>query len=232
MNIIYIIFTLVFIVLILLFVSAMYAALVPKFPVISTQTRKAIGDTLTDITNLLEKNQIKHSIIGGTLLGAVRWKGPIPWDNDIDICVEVKDMDKIIELFPDARKTIFGLTITYPDFMFDIFELHWEEMDNVGRVLRFRPNTMNPMMESWRKREYFISDEWDSVCRQLVFEDKLVYGPKDAYPYLNRAYSNWENEVVVHPMHEQKHIGVVRSLLSRSVDNLSRFPRFCVTSIL
>ncbi|MDD6988281.1 phosphorylcholine transferase LicD [Ruminococcus sp.] len=62
------------------------------------------------------KNELRYSIAYGTILGAVRHGGFIPWDDDLDICMPREDYEKFIKLWKDTDKYLLQDHNTNPDF--------------------------------------------------------------------------------------------------------------------
>ena len=67
---------------------------------ITLEERKIIQlEMLDEIDEFCRENNIRYSIAFGTLLGAIRHKGFIPWDDDVDIMMPLPDLLKFKNLF-------------------------------------------------------------------------------------------------------------------------------------
>lgn len=60
-------------------------------------------EILQVIDDFCKKHNIRYSLYAGTLLGAVRHQGFIPWDDDLDICMERADYDRFVRLWEEEK---------------------------------------------------------------------------------------------------------------------------------
>ena len=72
-------------------------------------------DLLVQLLDVCKKHNLRVWVADGTLLGAVRHKGFIPWDNDIDVCMLRDDYDRLLQIGSDAFKHPYFLQSPYTD---------------------------------------------------------------------------------------------------------------------
>lgn len=113
---------------------------------------------LKEITDLLTANEIQYSLCGGTLLGAVRHGGFIPWDDDVDMAVLRDDYEHAFELITEhfsvergyrvSRSTCIRVILDGTPCQVDVFpfEVHRIPCDDAEGMKRFS-ETRDRMIE-------------------------------------------------------------------------------------
>lgn len=90
----------------------------PKILVITESKKKlwaVLLDLLIEFDRVCKKNNIKYFVDAGTLLGAVRHKGFIPWDDDIDVVMMRDEYERLCKIAP----MVFGAPYFFQTYKTD-----------------------------------------------------------------------------------------------------------------
>lgn len=72
-------------------------------------------NTLNTFIKFCEDHELRYYFTGGALIGVMRHKGFIPWDDDIDIGMPRKDFDLFHDLLKKEMPDGFGICNRYTD---------------------------------------------------------------------------------------------------------------------
>ncbi|HBA67795.1 MAG TPA: hypothetical protein DCZ40_00320 [Lachnospiraceae bacterium] len=99
---------------------------------------------LAYVDGICRKNNLRYWVCGGTLLGTIRHKGFIPWDDDIDIFLPWKDYLKLIDIFEETdRFDMIGFGTArvndFPDLLAKVVDKRTVINENIGTVRKINP---------------------------------------------------------------------------------------------
>ena len=77
----------------------------PKAKGILRQVQELNLEVLSEVDRICRKHKLSYWLDFGTLLGAMRHQGFIPWDDDIDIGMPIDDFKKFCEIVEDEAKS-------------------------------------------------------------------------------------------------------------------------------
>jgi phosphorylcholine metabolism protein LicD len=179
-------------------------------------------DTFQQLLNLLKlwndftkKHEIKYWASGGTLLGAIRHCGFIPWDNDIDVCIFLSDFEKVKKHLDDHEtlsyfESRFGIKIyndnnIYP--FLDIFICDYRDESKI-EFCGILTNEGKPtwLVASEFPRQHIYQDELFPL-REVEFENTTIMVP-NIHKCLFRTFSKKCLTECVVSNHVKNHVNV------------------------
>lgn len=98
----------------------------------------AILETLARVSAVCSKYDIQWYCAYGTLLGAIRHEGFIPWDDDMDIWVMRKDYNRMMEVLPKELPGEYKILSPLTDDGYDLFHC----CINNGRTITANPDRL------------------------------------------------------------------------------------------
>jgi lipopolysaccharide cholinephosphotransferase len=94
------------------------------------EQKQLMLEMLKEYDSFCKKHHLSYFLTGGTLLGAVRHHGYIPWDDDIDVGMPRKDYETFVTLFNEAN--------TNPNYRFVSFHQEPDLYVSSGKLMDTR----------------------------------------------------------------------------------------------
>ena len=142
----------------------------------SDDIKKMSLEIIKDVHVFCEQNHIKYSLAGGTLIGAIRHDGFIPWDDDIDILMPRPDFERFFKTYKSKNGfKSFCRNITNDSNVLIAF----------GRVCDVERTIVNQGVSPWVNQEVGV---WIDIFPY----DGAPSDKEEAYSYINKMYKEWK----------------------------------------
>lgn len=171
-----------------------------------TKLKNENVELLQQLHDICVENDIKYSIAYGTMLGAVRHKGYIPWDDDLDVIMNRLDYNKFCKIIKERyderfwvrnRETDRYCPLYFGKFMKKGTVLTECQTEGVPRkygifvdifVLDYVPK--NKLACNLKKKIYQLSIKTASLSCDFKYPSKTILERSKLNPQLKRYYKN------------------------------------------
>ena len=163
-----------------------------SFIELDTPTRRKmqllIMKMYVEFERICKELNLRYYIAGGTLLGAVRHKGFIPWDDDLDVSMPRKDYDTFLECAPAMLSKEFNLNANAYPYSFSRLEILGTHMTaplhRKGRRVFLDIIPLDCACEDEKKKQ-----------KQAKLNEKLIFNMCEHARRVPQLY--WKNRAVV-----------------------------------
>lgn len=77
-----------------------------------TEKQEYLLKLFREVDEICREHNLRYVLAGGSLIGALRHEGFVPWDDDVDLYMPRSDWEKFVEIckteLPEQRDTVFG----------------------------------------------------------------------------------------------------------------------------
>lgn len=176
---------------------------------------------------ICKKNKIKYWMTAGTLIGAIRHKGIIPWDSDIDIAMIPEEYNKLIKVIQkELPHDMFFQCSQTDDFndtswnntlkakIRDKYSNYYEWLNKNKSYIGKMHNGLQLDIFVYSKNKNYIVTGFRNKQRQfhmyhiddiypltnLYFNGRFCYAPKNYDAYIRKRFGNY---MILPPIHKR-----------------------------
>lgn len=146
-------------------------------------------DILKDVHHFCDKENIRYSLAYGTLIGAIRHQGYIPWDNDIDIYMPRPDYERFIKSYKSDK---FQIAFFGKECKFDSLIAYARVFDNKETISKgahwiaepagvwidiFPLDGVPDDFNEFRNLYQDLHDEWERIIPRKVQFERISHCP-------------------------------------------------------
>ena len=206
-----------------------------KFKQTDKKIIKKLAEGMKLTHDIFSKNNIFYQICYGSLLGSVRHEKIIPWDDDADLHIYLKDVNKIMALKSEFNK--YGWTLekdwkllkikqldkfgnVLEQAFIDLFIIDVDDKNMVRRCLSKEITFCNQMPSNhvWWHKWYNFPLDLIKGKKLFRFVDKeigydfMMYGPKNAKKILKFWYGSDCLDVCQSPIYDHNTSKYIKSI--------------------
>ena len=133
-------------------------------------------DILRDIHSFCQQENIKYSLAYGTLIGAIRHKGFIPWDDDVDIMMTRPEYERFINSYKSANGYM-------------ILSEGKDSMIAMARVYDVKRTHVSMPVSPWSKKEVGV---WVDIFPMDAAENDFSVFAKR----VDKVYDLWRKQIM------------------------------------
>lgn len=135
-------------------------------------------DLLKHLLDVCAKHRIRVWVYGGTMLGAIRHRGFIPWDDDVDVAMLREDYDSLCRVAPEEFSAPYFFQNAYTDmhYIYGHSQLRRSDTTAVFPITKRQPYNQGIFIDIF-VFDALPDDEKrrQAVCRKIKWFHKFMY---------------------------------------------------------